>query len=56
MMFKFIEMLYQMYGDGYIDQIDDFAIEIANDDMGISTLFIEWANYIKESDDFKNTL
>ena len=49
MMFKFIEMLYEMYGDGYEDAIECFAeTEIRkNPDLGLDELFIKWAEFLQ---------
>ena len=50
MLFKFVEMLYQMYGDGFEEVIEKFAdglMTTGKQDLGQDELFIEWAEYIK---------
>lgn len=51
MMFKFIEMLYSMYGDGYEDAIECFAEYIYRNnkqDLWLDELFIEWAKFVEQ--------
>lgn len=59
MIFKFIEMLYTMYGDGYAEEIEEFEyllLDYKGMDLSQNDLFIVWANYIKKSNDFETTL
>lgn len=59
MIFKFEEMLYEMYGEGYEDAIDCFMEYLHRHDkenLSQDDLFIEWANYIRLSQDFNTTL
>lgn len=59
MIFKFVEMLYQMYGDGYEDAIECFADTIfyeGQQDLSLDELFVEWANYLKSAHSVKSAL
>lgn len=51
MIHKFIEMLYDMYGDGYEDAIECFAENIHRNnkqDLGLDELFIEWGKFVEQ--------
>lgn len=59
MIYKFIEMLYFMYGEGYAEQIEKFADLLLYEDgidLSQNDLFISWAHYIQKSDYFETTL
>lgn len=56
MIFKFIEMLYEMYGNDYEDAIESFAEEIfqnGRQDLRLDDLFIGWANSIEQAKEMK---
>jgi hypothetical protein len=51
MIHKFIEMLYEMYGNGYEDAIECFADDIFRSnkqDFGLDQLFIEWGKFVEQ--------
>ena len=50
MVYKFIEMLYEMYGNGYEDAIECFAENLFcnnKQDSGLDELFIEWGKFVE---------
>lgn len=59
MIFKFSEMLYEMYGNGYEDAIECFFENIHrnnNEDYSLDELFIAWGEYLKSANAFEKTL
>lgn len=50
MIYKFIEMLYEMYGNGYEDAIECFAEYVArtNPNFALDELFIEWGKFLEQ--------
>lgn len=51
MIHKFIEMLYEMYGNGYEDAIECFADNIfrnGKQDLWLDDLFIEWGKFVEQ--------
>lgn len=50
MIFRFAEMLYDMFGDDYEDMIETFMSDLHRqnkEDLGLDELFIEFGEYLE---------